>query len=145
MGVIWIFWFATFSELYQDLSLLLAKPGICSTSKPMTFCFGCVTLPSFVFHTLLSLPRHLSFTLWWPLSWNSCPPKWLARCCLLCTQIPETYLRLYSLLHFKSHYSQKELLVADSKLHSEIPLDFKSVALTSYAPQTTIIHQTMPV
>lgn len=43
-------------------------------------------------------------------------------------------LRLQSLLHFKSHYSPAELLGADSTPHTEIPLDFKSVALTSYAP-----------
>ena len=35
-----VFWFATFSELDQNLSLFLTKPGILSTSNSMTLCFG---------------------------------------------------------------------------------------------------------
>lgn len=47
MGRIRVFWFATFSGLYKDLSLLLAKLGICSTSELVTF--GFAAPPSFVF------------------------------------------------------------------------------------------------
>ena len=130
-----------FSLAFPEFITPVRPTGTCSASKPMPFCFLLGGPPSSVF------PTSLAFNL----SQNQGRPRkrihhsdrpdavYFAHRFLKPTLCPQ------SLLHFKSNYSPEEILGADSRLHPEILLDFRSVALTSYTPQTTIIYQTMLV
>lgn len=133
-----------FSLAFPEFITPVRPTGTCSASKPVPFCFLLGGPPSSVFPTYsitkafitdspVILPRkriHQS---------DRPDAVYFAHRFLKPTLCPQ------SLLHFKSNYSPEEILGADSRLHPEILLDFRSVALTSYTPQTTIIYQKMLV
>ena len=144
MGLVKVFWFATFSLALPESVTPVRPTGTCSASKPMLFCFLLGGPPSSVFLTYSITKAFITDSLViFPqkrIHQSDRPDAvYFAHRFLKPTLCPQ------SLLHFKSHYSPEEILGADSRLHPEIPLDFRAVALTSYTPQTTIIYQTMLV